>query len=1097
MPSLPKELRRLLEKTIAGVNGARQIAELGAEQSLRRLAVDRHEPHTSLTPEERSLRTQLRAHGRQLGDKRDLQRGSQSIDHLKQAVAYEHWHRLLFARFLAENDLLMHPEHGVALSLDEVKELALGLQRDWIDVAAEYAQRMLLREVFRSDDPALSVPLAPERRAELEKTLDSLPREVFLAEDSLGWVYQFWQDDAKKQVDVELQAGEKADANRIPAKTQLFTEDYIVLFLLENTLGAWWTAKNGASELPGYTWTYLSLNDDGSPRAGGVELWPKNARDLRLLDPCMGSGHFLTFALPILARIRQAEESLTLVDAITAVLHDNLYGLELDPRCSQIAAFNLALTAWKLEGRHFELPSLNLACSGLAIDAKLEAWVTLAGANGRKQELMSWLYDLFDNAPTLGSLINPKQFGLPLVDKEVAELMPLLEEALESGVKSTDDRELAITAQGVVASARILAATYHLVITNVPYLKSGNQSPVLKAFCSQHYGAGKADLATSFLERCLALCCAGGTTALVSPQNWLYQPGYIHLRRKLLSDYKWNFLIELGPHAFDTISGEVVKVCLTSITNLPMGKDHTFAGIDVSAYSDASSKGAALRQNVLTSATQSGQLTNPECRIVIGDQVQGTLLSAFANSYKGITTNDDPRFVRFFWELPTIENGWEFHQSTVVQTTLFGGMERVLLYESGKGSLRAFAKAQDRDRRRDLQGVHAWGKWGVAVSCTGPLAVSLYTGGKFDTNVAAIIPHRVEDLPAIYEFCRSPEFARQVRRIDRALKVTNATLVKIPYDHDHWAQVASETAREISCPDSTNPSQWLFNGNIATATEPLQVALAKLLGYSWPRQQGVTLLGCSAVDDSGLEDPSEFEGIVCLASIAGSEGAARQLRDLLQEELGNGYDISRLLQEKKSGSLEDWLRDEFFEEHCQLFGNRPFLWHIWDGRKDGFHAFVNYHKLDGKNLEKLIYSYLGDWIARRRQDVTNGMEGADARLVAAEHLQDELKKIHRGEKPYDIFVRWKSIDRQPIGWEPDLNDGVRTNIRPWLAQAKLHRATKTGIFRYSPGIKFTKNDPGKEPVNNAVEFPWFTTSRDRIIDHHLTLDEKRSTRGAR
>ena len=212
MPSLSKELRRFLERTIAGIDGARQIAEDGAEQSLKRLAVDRHEPHTSLTPEERTLRNQLRAHGRQLGDKRDIQRGTQTIDHLKQAVAYEHWHRLLFARFLAENNLLMHPEHGVALTLDEVKELALGKSCDWIELAADYAQRMLLREVFRSDDPALRVPISPEKRRDLEAKLDLLPREMFLADDSLGWVYQFWQNDAKDKVDAELQAGEKADS---------------------------------------------------------------------------------------------------------------------------------------------------------------------------------------------------------------------------------------------------------------------------------------------------------------------------------------------------------------------------------------------------------------------------------------------------------------------------------------------------------------------------------------------------------------------------------------------------------------------------------------------------------------------------------------------------------------------------------------------------------------------------------------------------------------------------------------------------------------------------------------------------------------------
>ena len=261
MPSLSRDLRRLLEKTIAGENGARQIAEDGAERSLQRLAVDKHEPHTSLTPEERTLRNRLRAHGRQVGDKRDPQRGNQTITHLRQAVAYEHWHRMLFARFLAENDLLLHPEHGVALSLDEVKELALRDKRDWIEVAADFAQRMLLSAVFRSDDPALEVALPVEKRLDLERKLNELPREIFLADDSLGWVYQFWQKDAKEKVDAEIQTGEKADAGRIPAKTQLFTEDYMVLFLLENTLGAWWTARQGSEKLNGYEWTYLRTDD--------------------------------------------------------------------------------------------------------------------------------------------------------------------------------------------------------------------------------------------------------------------------------------------------------------------------------------------------------------------------------------------------------------------------------------------------------------------------------------------------------------------------------------------------------------------------------------------------------------------------------------------------------------------------------------------------------------------------------------------------------------------------------------------------------------------------------------------------------------------
>jgi hypothetical protein len=309
MPTLSKENRKLLENAVASV---RAIAVKGATTVLRdQFAVGESAPWPHMTKEEGALRVQLRAHGRQLGDRRDSQRDTQELERLAQACAYEHWHRMLFARFLAENDLLLDPDHGVAMTLDEIRELAREQHRDWQELAAELAQRMLLA-VFRPEDPVLLITLPPETRQQLEEKLASLPAEIFQADDSLGWVYQFWQRDEKDRVN---KSEVKIGADELSAVTQLFTEDYMVLFLLENTLGAWWTAKRQAegkdTALPGYAWTYLRLNDDGSPAAGAFDGWPRTAKELRVLDPCMGSGHFLVFALPILARMRMEEESLT------------------------------------------------------------------------------------------------------------------------------------------------------------------------------------------------------------------------------------------------------------------------------------------------------------------------------------------------------------------------------------------------------------------------------------------------------------------------------------------------------------------------------------------------------------------------------------------------------------------------------------------------------------------------------------------------------------------------------------------------------------------------------------------------------------------
>src|SRR5262249_53227405 len=150
--------------------------------------------------------------------------------------AYEHWHRMLFARFLAENELLIEPESGVPISLSECQELARQQNENWLTVASGFAQRML-PEIFRKYDPVLDVSLPPETRSELEDLLKGLPREMFLADDSLGWVYQFWQADKKDEVN---RAENKIGADELPAVTQQFTDDYMVLFLIHNTLGAWW-----------------------------------------------------------------------------------------------------------------------------------------------------------------------------------------------------------------------------------------------------------------------------------------------------------------------------------------------------------------------------------------------------------------------------------------------------------------------------------------------------------------------------------------------------------------------------------------------------------------------------------------------------------------------------------------------------------------------------------------------------------------------------------------------------------------------------------------------------------------------------------------
>ena len=232
---------------------------------------------------------------------------------------------------------------------------------------------------------------------------------------------------------------------------------------------------------------------------------------------------------------------------------------------------------------------------------------------------------------------------------------------------------------------------------------------------------------------------------------------------------------------------------------------------------------------------------------------------------------------------------------------------------------------------------------------------------------------------------------------------------------------------------------------------------------------------------------ADHDGIVCLSAARGEPNAPDRLRALLAHACGDQWSTAteRALLEatspKPPKSLEDWLRDRFFQEHCKLFHNRPFIWHIWDGRKDGFHALVNYHRLAGpesegrRTLESLTFAYLNEWIERQRTDQGDDIPGADGRLAAALDLQQQLERILAGEPPCDIFVRWRPLHRQAIGWEPNINDGVRLNIRPFMrAELRNRGRAGAGILRSKPNIKWGK-DRGREPEEPrpCEDFPWF------------------------
>ena len=1077
MPVLTTQQRNTLE---TAVKRARTLAETGARNALHALAVDNPEPFAHMNPEQRSLRNRLRNKARLLGDELPST-GNQQIEHLAYELAYENWHKMLFAKFLESNNLLMHTS-GVAVTMEECEELAKeeGFIDKW-EAAAAYASKML-PAIFRPEDPLMQVSFASNDRIKLEEILDGLDNYIFTADDALGWVYQFWQSEAKEAIN---KSGAKINGQKLPAVTQLFTEPYMVHFLIDNTLGAWWVSRH-PNENPPVKFEYLRLLDNGTPAAGNFEGWPNTTKEITSLDPCMGSGHFVASLFPVFAALRMFEEGLSKEEATDKVIIENLHGLELDARCTQIAAFNLALTAWKFCEHYKELPEMNLACSGIAPKGKKEDWLKLVAKEPdeeKKQRLESGidnLYKLFQQAPELGSLIDPSSVSNDLYRSGFEEIQPVLLTALNSETDK-DQVERGVLAAGIAKAGEMLSKKYTLQTTNVPYLVRGKHDTVLADYCEKYYPDAKADLANVFLDRLFKTADKSGSVVCVIPQNWLFLTSYKKFREKLLKYQTWHFVARLGSGSFSQISGEVVKAILICISKIKPSLNTSFIGIDVSNKLEVTLKDASLKTENLHNISQLQQLSNPDSRVLISpieNDSENKQLSEFVSLHEGMSRGDVFRFDRNHWELNLIDkNKWSYFINAVEHTMDFGGRDLVILWEKGKGLL------SNSDGAR-ITGYKAWGKKSVFIGRTSNLKSTLHYGEIHAQNGAALLPYSEELLLPIWCFVSSDNFNKEVRKYDSKIIIASGSFLLPKFDIEYWKNIAKEKYPDgLPQPYSDDATQWLFHGHPAKAENPLQVATARLLGYRWPAENDDEM---ELADEAkaliqrvkAFDDLTDDDGILCIPPVNGELAASERLRSYLQAVYGYEWTNSTIYQlltkeGAKESNLEDWLRTSFFEQHNKLFQNRPFIWHIWDGRKDGFAALVNYHKLDKDNLQRLIFTYLGDWIRQCEAKKKSGESGAEGLLIAALKLKEKLEAILEGKSPYDIFVRWKPLDKQPIGWEPDLNDGVRLNIRPFIT---------ADVLRKKPNIKWGV-DRGKNPPGS-----FWGEVRDN--DLHKSLEEK-------
>lgn len=939
-------------------------------------------------------------------------------------AAFTLWHRELVMRFLAENGLL-ESAASVAASDDDREQLARGM----------------LCNIFEEDDAASTLELAAGDRALLHEIVMGMPSAIFTSPGSIGWCYQYWQGARRNKVNRSEQSVASGD---LPALTQLFTEQYMVDFLVHNTLGAWWATRHPHSSIVEQM-SYLRRDGRGRPLAGGFESWPDHAAQLQVMDPCCGSGHFLATALHWLCQMRCEQEGIGPVESGDAVIRDNLFGLDIDPRCIQFARLNIAMQAWQ-DGGYRRLPEMNLVCSGASVgDATVFERDATAG-DDRTGHALSCLRDVMADAAHLGSLINPRRRA---AESDLAAILDLPGSTVASAFRDA------------AVCTRLLARTYDLVLTNVPFLARKRLAPELASHIDAEYPEGSGDIATAFMLRIGEMLCGSGAAGLVSPSGWTSLRSYERFRRIMLEQHRLDIVAKLGFGAFGAISGDVVRPVLTVHHASPAHMQDVVHVLDAPRGRSVADKAEHLRRAPMATRSAQQLRDNVGSKIVESDCRPGQVLARHVTPCKGLSTGDDARLKRCFWELSELPGErWRRCQSSPTSDGGRGGMSYLVFWNHG-----AFRQVPG----AYLRGRAAWERRGVGVSVMGRLAASDYEGDLFDASLCVFIPNNHDDLEAITRFVRSTSYHDSIRAIEDNVFVATTTLGEAAFDPAEWRD--GDAVEPDALWWQHDPTQWHFDGDVARSVDPLQVAVARLVGYRWPAQ----------FDDSGFaigdvsDGHADAGGIVCLPALLGQAPAAERLHSLLSDAWAGAWGpevLDRLLAGAGCAeqSLDDWLRSRsgFALQHNQLFHQRPFVWQVSDGEPDGFSALVSYHRLDRSNLDRLVNVHLQEWIDMQQVGCRRGDDGSERRLAAARRLARQLKLIAEGAPPYDVYVRWKRdwhlALAEPPPWQPDLDDGVRVNIRPFV---------KAGVLHSSPRLSWG-TDRGRD-----------TDGSERRNDHHF------------
>ena len=373
----------------------------------------------------------------------------------------------------------------------------------------------------------------------------------------IGWLYQYYNSELKDDTFAKLKKNIKISKERIPAATQLFTPDWIVRYMVENSLGRLW--YEGHPDFDKSEWKYYLNEAEQEPeveeelkkiRAEYAQIKPE---EIKVIDPCMGSGHILVYAFDVLMQI-YTSAGWSERDAAKSILENNLFGLDIDDRAGQLAYFAVMMKARKHNRRILNgevRPKVLSIQESNGIDINLEK---LGPEKAIAQKLIKELKD----AKEYGSILNlsVKQEELEALKRRLVDIDEM--SGYGSLIVQMESDQIINSLYPLIELAEIMIQKYDVVVTNPPYMGASGMSAKLAGYVKDNYTDSKSDLFAVFIEKCMRMVKTNGYQAMITQHAWMFLSSFEKLRTKLLTSVTIN-MAHLGARAFEEISGEVVQ----------------------------------------------------------------------------------------------------------------------------------------------------------------------------------------------------------------------------------------------------------------------------------------------------------------------------------------------------------------------------------------------------------------------------------------------------------------------------------------------------------------------------------------------------------